>query len=161
MNIFWSYAKLDNKKPHKLSKLRHAFNNSLDQASGFENKIIVDESDIKWGGDWKKEINRLISSADSIVTILSPSYFNSKMCIYEFEQAIKENKNIYPIYYRTYLKGLKSNFKEDGNMENKRLNNASSKISGIQYKDFRALRNKNYESEAVQDFLDVLSAEIS
>ena len=56
MNIFWSYAKLDDKAPYKLTKLRRAFNNALDQTLGFENKIIVDVSDLRWGVEWKTEI---------------------------------------------------------------------------------------------------------
>ena len=81
MNIFWSYAKLDNKKPHKLSKLRDAFNASLDQTQGFENKIVIDESDLIWGGKWKEEIERLIRDSDALIIIMSPSYFNSRMCM--------------------------------------------------------------------------------
>jgi hypothetical protein len=161
MNIFWSYAKLDNKNPQKLTRLRRSFNISLDQTTGFENKIIVDESDLKWGVDWKKEISRLISESDAVITIISPSYFNSRMCIYELDVALKADKGILPIYYRNCPKGLRSSFKEEGNEENARLNEISSKISGIQYKDFRALRNKELESEVVQDFLDEIAEEIA
>lgn len=161
MIIFWSYAKLDNKKPHnKLTKLREAFKTSLDQATGFKNKILVDESDFKWGVKWKKEIPRLISKSDSVITIISPSYFNSRMCIYELGLAQNAGKTILPIYYRTCPKGLKSSFKEDTD-ENIKLNSISTIISGIQDKDFRELRNKSLESEIVQDFLDLIAEEIS
>lgn len=161
MNIFWSYAKLDNKKPCKLTKLRQAFNIALDQSVGFKNQIIVDESDLKWGVDWKKEISRLITESDAVITLISPSYFNSKMCIEELDLALIADKNILPIYYRNCPAGLRSRFKEEGNKENATLNNISAKISDIHYKDFRGLRNKDFESEDVQDFLDMIAEEIA
>lgn len=160
MNIFWSYAKIDNKGPHKLTKLRNAFKTVLDQTLGYKNIITVDESELKWGVPWKQEIPRLISESDSVILIISPSYFNSKMCIYELELALEGNKKILPIYYRTCTNGLKSSFKEKDNEENKKLNKISSKISGIQYRDFRELRNKDLESEIIQDFLDKISEDL-
>ena len=161
MKIFWSYAKLDNKKPHKLSKLREALNTSLDQTVGFENKIVIDESDLTWGVKWKAEIERLIQESDALIAVISPSYFNSRMCIYELNLAIRANKTILPIYYRDCPKGLKSNFKTDGNEENVRLNTISKEIADTQYKDFRDLRNKDVESEVVQDFLDKITEGIA
>jgi len=161
MKIFWSYAKLDNKKPHKLSKLREALNTSLDQTVGFENKIVIDESDLTWGVKWKEEIERLIQESDALIAVISPSYFNSRMCIYELDLAISANKTILPIYYRDCPKGLKSGFKTDGNEENVRLNTISKKVAEIHYKDFRNLRNKDVESEVVQDFLDKMAEGIA
>lgn len=161
MNIFWSYAKLDDKTPNKLTKLRQAFGISLDQSTGFKNKIIVDTSDLKWGVEWKAEISRLILESDVVVIIISPSYFNSRMCIKELEYALTAEKKILPLYYRNCPKGLVSNFKEEGNYENASLNSMSAKVSDIQYKDFRKLRNKNFKLECVQDFLDEIAAEIT
>ena len=161
MNIFWSYAKLDNRMPRKLTKLRHAFNISLDQSTGFENKVVVDESDLKWGTDWKKEISRLIKESDAVITLISPSYFNSKMCIEELGLALNESKKILPIYYRNCPNGFRSDFIQDGNDENAELNSISLKIAAIQHKDFRALRNKDFESEEVQNFLDEITGDIT
>ena len=157
MKIFWSYAKLDNQKPHKLSTLREAFNTTLDQTCGFENQIVVDESALKWGVKWKQEIERLIRQSDALIAIMSPSYFNSRMCVHELDLAMKANKVILPLYYRNCPKGLKSGFKTNGNEENAKLNRASKKILDIQHKDFRKLRNKDVQSELVQDFLDNLA----
>ena len=157
MKIFWSYAKLDNKKPHKLSTLRDAFNTTLDQTCGFENQIVVDESALKWGMKWKAAIERLIRESDALIAVLSPSYFNSRMCIHELDLAMSASKVILPLYYRHCPKGLKSGFKTNGNEANLALNAASKKIQDIQYKDFRKLRNKDVQSEVVQDFLDKMA----
>ena len=161
MKIFWSYAKLDDKEPHKLTKLRRAFKNSLDQTMGFENKIIVDVSDLGWGVEWKNEIERLVLSSDAIIALVSPSYFNSRMCIHELGIALSAKKRILPIYYRDCKNGLRSAFKEEGNDENAELNRISKKIEEIQYMDFRKLKNKDLDSEVVQDFLDKIANEFA
>ena len=84
MKIFWSYAKLDNKKPYKLTTLRKAFSVTFNETTGIENKILIDEVDLPWGEKWKKKIDELIQESDAMISILTPSYFNSRMCIYEF-----------------------------------------------------------------------------
>ena len=160
MRFFWSYAKIDNKKPHKLSKLREAFNISLDQTVGFENKIVIDDCDLTWGVKWKKEIERLIQESDALIAVVSPSYFNRRMCIYELNLAIRGNRTILPILYRDCPKGLQSDFKTEGNEENVRLNKISKKVVDFQYEDFRKHRNKDVESEVVQNFLDKMSKSI-
>jgi len=161
MNIFWSYAKLDDKEPHKLTKLRRAFKNSFDQTLGYENKIIVDVSDLRWGVEWKTEIDQLILKSDVIIALISPSYFNSRMCIHELKIALNADKRILPIYYRNCKNGLRSRFKEEGNDENAELNRISKKIEDIQYMDFRELKNKDLDSEVVQDFLDKIASELA
>jgi len=160
MKIFWSYAKIDNKKPHKLSDLRGALKIALDQTVGFETQIIVDVVDLKWGDDWYDKLDHLIADASLFLPILSPSYFNSKMCMRELNWAICGRKPIIPIYYRDCPKGLHCSFKEN-NDENRELNKMSTKISEIHYKDFRALRNKELTSELVEDFLDETAADIA
>ena len=160
MKIFWSYAKLDDKKPHKLTSLREAFKISLDQTVGFETQIIVDVNDLKWGDDWYEKLDKLVFDSNLFLPIMSPSYFNSKMCMRELSWAISRKKLIIPMYYRNCPNGLYCSFKEN-NDENKELNRMSVKISESQYKDFRALRNKKLASETVQNFLDEMAIDIT
>ena len=161
MKIFWSYAKLDNKKPHKLSKLREAFSVVLDEATGSNNQILIDENDLQWGVDWKQKIEDLIHKSDAMISILTPSYFNSRKCIHEFMLANELGKKVYPLYFRKVKNGFRSTFKEEGNEENIALNQASLKFSDIQYRDFRKYKNKDFNIEEVQDFLDRLANEIA
>lgn len=161
MNIFWSYAKLDDQEPQRLTKLSRAFNISLDQTLGYKNRIIVDVSDLRWGVKWKTEIEQLILHCDALIALISPSYFNSRMCIQELKFAINAGKKILPIYYRNCNNGLNSTFKEDGNDENAELNRISKMIGDFQHMDFRALKNKDFDSESVQDFLDRLASELA
>ena len=116
-------------------------------------------SDLRWGVEWKTEIERLILNADDMIALISPSYFNSKMCIHELKIALGAKKRIMPIYYRNCKNGLRSTFKEEGNDENAELNRISKKIEDIQCMDFRKLKNKDLDSEAVQDFLDKIANE--
>lgn len=160
MKIFWSYAKLDNKKPNKLTKLRKAFKKILDETTGLDNQVVVDEHDLRWGSEWRKEIERLIKSSEALISIVSPSYFNSRMCIYELKVAIENDLHILPIYYRECSKGLRSSFMEEDNEENIQLNRISRKLADFQYKDFRKLRNKDLNAEAVQDFLDEIAGDM-
>ncbi len=162
MKIFWSYAQLDDQKPaRKVSKLRRAFETALSQAQGKKCTVYCDQVDLKWGVEWRKEIERLVKSSDALVAVVTPSFFNSRMCMFELETAVDARKKVLPIYYRR-CKELKSTFKEDGvDAEiNKRLNKASSVLKERQMKDFRDLKNEKLDSKEVQDFLDELADQV-
>ena len=163
MKIFWSYARLDDKPPpQKVSKLRQAFETTLSQVIGKKCEIFCDTRSLKWGVEWNKEIERLIKDSDGFIAIVTPSYFNSRMCMYELQTAFSENMKILPIYFRN-CKELKSTFKENG-LEaevNKKLNAESRKLRKIQMKDFRKLRTKKLDSPKVENFLDKMAEEIA
>jgi hypothetical protein len=163
MKIFWSYARLDDQSPaKKVTKLRQAFKIVMSQVLGKDCEIYFDTLSLRWGVEWRKEIERLITKSDCFIAILTPSYFNSRMCIFELQMAYADGKKILPIYFRT-CKKFKSTFKEDG-LEadfNKNLNKASRKVRNIQMKDFRKLKNKKLDSTEVEDFLDAMAEEIA
>jgi hypothetical protein len=83
------------------------------------------------------------------------------MCIHELGIALLAQKRILPIYYRDCKNGLRSTFNEEESEESTLLNQTSQKIEDIQYMDFRKLRNKNLDSEVIQDFLDQLTSKIA
>jgi len=156
MKVFWSYAKKDDQKPRNLTKLREAFNIALDQTLGVDSQLIVDVTELKWGDKWNRKLKRSVMDADYFLPILTPSYFQSKMCMRELYWAIESNCKIIPILYRKCPSGLHSNFVETDD-ENIRLNNCSKKVSDYQYHDFTSLRNKHREHEYVLAFLDNIS----
>ena len=163
MKIFWSYARRDDKPPRKkVSNLRQAFETVLSQVIGEDCEIYFDRLSLKWGVEWRKEIERLIKESDYFVAIVTPSYLNNRMCIFELQMACAEGKKILPIYFRT-SKELKSTFKEDGveSEINKKLNKASLRLSDVQMKDFRELRNEKLDSREVENFLDEMADEIA
>jgi TIR domain/Sel1 repeat len=64
-------------------------------ACGFE--CLIDRHDISGGEDWKRRLGNLISEADTIVFVLSPSSARSPICDWEVEEAARLNKRILPI----------------------------------------------------------------
>ncbi len=163
MKIFWSYARRDDRPPlKKVSNLRGAFETVLSQVLGKDCEIYFDTISLNWRVEWRKEIERLIKESDGFVAVVTPSYFNSRMCMFELQMACEARKKILPIYFRI-CKRLKSMFKEDGVEAeiNKNLNKASLKLSDIQMKDFRELRNEKLDSQKVENFLDKMAEEIA
>ena len=156
MKIFWSYARLDDKEPkRKVDKLRQEFENVLSQTVGKKSEVFFDKDSLNWGIKWREEIERSIKECDGFVAVVSPSYFNRRMCIYELQTALEAGKKIFPLYYRT-CKKFKSTFKEDGEEAeiNTQLNKASLAIAEHQMMDFRELRNEKLGSKKVENFLD-------
>jgi uncharacterized protein len=67
--------------------------------SGF--KCVIDHEGISGGEDWKRRLGNLISEADTVVFVLSPSSARSDTCNWEVEEAARLNKRILPIICRS------------------------------------------------------------
>src|SRR6516162_1249453 len=65
---------------------------------GFE--CLVDRHGISGGEDWKRRLGDLISEADTVVFVLSPSSAHSEICDWEVEEAARLNKRILPVNWR-------------------------------------------------------------
>ena len=72
---------------------------------GFE--CLVDRHGISGGEDWKRRLGDLISEADTVVFVLSPSSAPSEICDWEVEEAARLNKRILPVNPRP-LEGVSS-----------------------------------------------------
>ena len=59
-------------------------------ACGFE--CLIDRHGISGGEDWKRRLGSLISEADTVVFVLSPSSARSEICDWEVEEATRLNK---------------------------------------------------------------------
>ena len=66
--------------------------------SGFE--CFIDREGISGGEDWKRRLGNLISEADTVVFVLSPSSARSETCDWEVEEAARLNKRILPVNWR-------------------------------------------------------------
>ena len=66
--------------------------------SGFE--CLIDRHGISGGEDWKRRLGNLISEADTVVFVLSPSSARSEICAWEVEEAARLNKRILPVICR-------------------------------------------------------------
>jgi TPR repeat protein len=90
LRVFISYSRDDLDFADQL-------NAALD-AYGFE--CLIDRHGISGGEDWKRRLGNLISEADTVVFVLSPSSAGSPICVWEVEEAKRLNKRILPIVWR-------------------------------------------------------------
>ncbi len=65
---------------------------------GFE--CLIDRHGISGGEDWKRRLGNLISEADTVVFVLSPTSARSEICAWEVEEAARLNKRILPVVCR-------------------------------------------------------------
>ena len=90
LRVFISYSRDDLK-----------FADQLDAAlnlCGFE--CLIDRHGISGGEDWKRRLGNLISEADTVVFVLSPSSARSEICDWEVEEAARLNKRVLPVICR-------------------------------------------------------------
>jgi TPR repeat protein len=90
LRVFISYSRDDLKFADQLDA-------GLDLC-GFE--CVLDRHGISGGEDWKRRLGNLISEADTVVFVLSPSSARSEVCAWEVEDALRLNKRILPIICR-------------------------------------------------------------
>ena len=67
-------------------------------ACGFES--VIDRHGISGGEDWKRRLGNLISEADTVVFVLSPTSARSEICAWEVEEAARLGKRILPVNCR-------------------------------------------------------------
>jgi hypothetical protein len=75
------------------------FADQLDAAlntCGFE--CVIDRHGISGGEDWKRRLGTLISEADTVVFVLSPTSARSEICAWEVEEATRLGKRILPYF---------------------------------------------------------------
>jgi hypothetical protein len=87
LRVFISYSRNDLDFADQL-------NAALD-AYGFE--CFIDRHGISGGEDWKRRLGNLISEADTVVFVLSPTSAQSEICAWEVEEAARLGKRILPV----------------------------------------------------------------
>jgi TPR repeat protein len=95
LRVFISYSRDD-------LKFADQFDDAL-AACGFE--CLIDREGISGGEAWKRRLGNLISDADTICFVLSPSSARSDTCNWEVEEAARLNKRILPVVCRP-LEGM-------------------------------------------------------
>jgi len=63
-------------------------------------ECLIDRHGISGGEDWKRRLGNLISEADTVVFVLSPSSARSEICNWEVKESARLNKRILPIICR-------------------------------------------------------------
>ena len=90
LRVFISYSREDLDFADQLAA-------ALD-SSGFE--CFIDREGISGGEAWKRRLGNLISEADTVIFVLSPSSARSETCNWEVEEAARLNKRILPANWR-------------------------------------------------------------
>src|SRR6516162_7119215 len=67
-------------------------------ACGFE--CLIDRHGISGGEEWKRRLGNLISEADTVVFVLTPTSAGSPICTWEVEEATRLSKRILPANWR-------------------------------------------------------------
>jgi hypothetical protein len=68
---------------------------ALADVCGFD--CVMDRHGISGGEDWKRRLRNMISEADTVVFVLSPTSARSEICAWEVEEAALLNKRILPV----------------------------------------------------------------
>jgi TPR repeat protein len=87
LRVFISYSRDGLKFADQLDAALNAY--------GFE--CVIDRHGISGGEDWKRRLGSLISEADTVVFVLSPTSANSEICSWEVEEAQRLGKRILPV----------------------------------------------------------------
>jgi TPR repeat protein len=87
LRVFISYSRDDLEFADQLDAALNAY--------GFE--CIIDRHGISGGEDWKRQLGNLISEADTVVFVLSPTSAGSEVCAWEVEEATRLGKRILPV----------------------------------------------------------------
>ena len=90
LRVFISYSREDLEFADQLDAALNAY--------GFE--CSIDRQGISGGEDWKRRLGNLISEADTVVFVLSPSSARSEICAWEVEEAARLGKRIFPVNCR-------------------------------------------------------------
>lgn len=88
LRVFVSYARSDG------SEFAEELAAGL-EVTGFE--PFLDQHDIAAGESWEARLGTLISSADTIVFVVTPASVESRQCAWEIERAVQLNKRILPV----------------------------------------------------------------
>src|SRR5262249_27068375 len=90
LRVFISYSRDDLRFADQLDAALSTY--------GFE--CLIDRHGISGGEEWKRRLGNLISYADTVVFVLSPSSARSEICDWEVEEAAQLNKRILPVNCR-------------------------------------------------------------
>jgi len=103
---FLSYTTFDNAHDENaIAWFCERLSSEVRMQTGKSFPIFRDKKDIRWGQNWKARIGEGIDAATFLITILTPSYFQSMACREEHEafkareEQFGRNDLILPVYY--------------------------------------------------------------
>ena len=91
LRVFISYSRDDLEFADQLDAALNAY--------GFE--CVIDRHGISGGEDWKRRLGNLISEADTVVFVLTPTSARSEICTWEAQESERLGKRILPVIQRS------------------------------------------------------------
>lgn len=141
---FLSYVQLDDQHDRgRITKLRERLAGEVRMQSGRPFDIFQDRSSIAWGENWRRRIDESLDSATFLIPIVTPRYFQSKACRYEFTKFLRRERQlgvkslILPIYYMEC---------EELSSPGPTADQIAKAIRSRQWADWRALRFHSLQS---------------
>ena len=154
---FMSYVHSGDKYGH-LTQFRERLSDEVRMQTGEEFPIFQDRKDIWWGQNWKERIEESLDEVTFLISIITPSFFNSQACreelelFLERERKLKRNDLILPVYY------VDCPLLND---EAKRVTDELAQvIAARQYADWRDLRFEPFTSPQVGKTFAQLAVQI-
>jgi len=160
---FWSYTSSDDEATNgRLSALRVQLAKDLQLKVGrqLRVKIFQDVAAIPHGTDWLKEIRKALAESSFLIPIITPAFLQSEMCCREVmhfrEREIELGRDdlIFPLHYVN----VDSFASRPGACHDPEV---FTLLKSRQWIDFRSLRIRNVESEAVLEKLDDFSESLA
>ena len=142
---FWSYVhKDDEAQGGRISRLAKDLVTEYEMLTGDRIELFLDKDGIKWGEDWRENIDNSLASVAFFIPVLTPRYFKSPECrkeLYSFARRADKlglKELLLPLLY-VDVPSLSDESVEDDLL---RL------LRQFQRKDWRELRFKEVASEA-------------
>lgn len=105
-SAFMSYVRNDDDHDGgHITKFRERLEGEVRMQMGKRFPIFQDRNDISWGQQWKSVIHDALSSVRFLIPIVTPSFFESEACRFEFDTFLSREKLlgvprlILPLYY--------------------------------------------------------------
>jgi hypothetical protein len=84
-DIFLSYANIDSASQNWMKSLVQQMQNTFKQMTGRSLRVFVDVHEIDTAQIWEKRIRNSLENSSLLVAVLSPSYFTSEWCGWEWD----------------------------------------------------------------------------
>jgi hypothetical protein len=114
-------------------------------------EIFLDQAVIASGASFPQSIRDALASANVLIVLLSPAWMESEWCRKELEDFVDIKSGAGKFPYVLPLLWVKTNLSEYPN------DKIADFLAPLQYRDWRNLRKKKWESEELRDELDSLA----
>lgn len=150
MKAFISYTREKNAYDHVVSNFHERLLNEL-KLRKRTSQVFIDKLAIAAGTSFPTEINKALSESDVLIVLLSPAWLESDWCRRELENFVdfKSRQGKFPAVLPLLWVSV-----DLGSYVDDKL---AAFLAPIQYRDWRNLRKKKWDSYALRDELDHLA----